>query len=363
MNCLLNPSLKDPLDSSEFYITERAPPNLILPSNIHCITYHPLHLDGQIGDTPNNTIKDKIIEFIRINDCTESGNVTELSNESLERLFSTPTVMAVLFQDTEVIGTMISPIFRVQYENFPFITSYTTFLCIDKKYRDQGLAMSLIRAVMKEGYNRYGINHGYYMTFEPHHSVHNEIKSWYRPLNIKRSLDAGFTLQTFPDRSKGGNSSTRQRLAYHIPKPSVLPIKAVPESYDIIIQILSSRKCNGLYLTPTKQELQWLCRCFDIYTVGTDSLFMLFPMTSLISSTGKRVRNAQVALMIGNVLPHALWIANENKYDLLYGWCVGDITEERVTNIRGLITISHSYLELYNSRHNIPINNMLVPIF
>ena len=77
--------------------------------------------------------------------------------------------------------------------------------------------MILIRAVMKEGYTRYGINHGYYMTFAPRHSISNEIKSWYRPINIKKATDAGFTLQTFSAKGDRLPSATRQRLAYHIP--------------------------------------------------------------------------------------------------------------------------------------------------
>lgn len=323
-------------------------------------------MDGQGGSTPDEATKLRIMDFIRVNDCTDSGNVTELSRESLDRLFSTPSVMAVLLNSLEdkIIGTMISPIFRAQYGDFSFLTSYTTFLCVDKNYREKGLAMILIRAVMKEGYTRYGINHGYYMTFTPHHSISNEIKSWYRPINIKKASEAGFTLQTFSAKGDRGNSSTRQRLAYYVPKPSTIPVKATSHSYELVMKIFRQGRNSGqLYLTPTKQEFDWLCNCFDIYTVGTDSLFMLFPMTSIISSTGKRVRNAQVALMIGNVLPHALWIASENKYDLLYGWCGGDITKEKVVAVKGLITVAKSFVELYNSKFNIPNNNMLVPLF
>lgn len=364
-----------------FYISEKEPPDFILPKGITCIIYHPLHMDGKLGTTPDEETKLRIMDFIRVNDCTDSGNITELSRESLNRLFSTPSLMAVLLtsseresgtssashEDAKIIGTMISPIFRSQYEDFTFLTSYTTFLCVAKEYREKGLAMILIRAVMKEGYTRYGINHGYYMTFTSHHSISNEIKSWYRPINIKKADESGFTLQTFStkgDRGKSSNNKIRQRLAYYIPNPSILPIKATPESYDLVMKIFKQRRNSGqLYLIPTKIEFNWLCNCFDIYTVGTDSLFMLFPMNSIISSTGKSVRNAQVALMIGDVLSHALWIANENKYDLLYGWCGGDITKEKVVAIKGLITVARSFIELYNSKFNIPNSSMSVPLF
>jgi len=360
MNCPLNSVLMD-MNQTEcpFFISKDPPPNFILPDGITCSIYHPLHLNGEEGTTPDQETKMQIMKFIRENDCTESGNITELSSESLERLFSTPSVMAVLSENDKIIGTMISPIFRANYKgSFEFLTSYTTFLCVAKEFRDKGLAMALIRAVMIEGYNRYDINHGYYMTFNPHHNIHNEIKSWYRPINIKKAAEAGFTLQSFT--RKGDRESTRQRLAYRIVKPSILPIKISIESYELALKVL---KKGDLYLTPTKQEFEWLCKCFDIYIVGTDSLFMLFPMVSLISSTGKRVRNAQLALMIGDILSQALWAASESGYDLLYGWCGGDITPDSITNIKGLITVAKSYLELYNTRSNIPNNKMMVPIF
>jgi len=86
--------------------------------------------------------------------------------------------MAVLFHDKKIIGTMISPIFCANYKgSFEFLISYTTFLCVAKEFRDKRLAMALIRAVMMKGYTRYGINYGYYMTFNPHHDINNEIKS------------------------------------------------------------------------------------------------------------------------------------------------------------------------------------------
>lgn len=316
-------------------------------------------MNGKHGPIPDEQTKSRIINFIKINDCTGSGNVTELSSESLERLLSTPNILAVLIKNNNIIGTMISPIFRAKYKDFSLLTSYTTFLCVDKKHREQGLAMTLIRAVMKEAHSRYNLCHGYYMSSTPHHNIHNEIKSWYRPINIKKSGEAGFTMKSFKN-DRGGSSTTKQRLAYHVSKPSILPIKASPLFYELILRILQK---GDLYLTPTYQEFEWLCKCFDIYTVNNDSMFMLFPMVSFISSTGKRVRNAQVALMIGDVLSHALWVANDNKYDLLYGWCAGDITEDRVSNIKGLITTDKSCLEFYNTRIAIPNNNIMVPIF
>ena len=122
-------------------------------------------------------------------------------------------------------------------------------------------------------------------------------------------------------------------------------------------------KGDKLYMNPNEIELVQLCQLFDVYLVGNDSLFMLLPLTSTISSTRKSVRNAQVALMIGDVLPQALWVAKEENYDLLYGWLASDITIDRVESIRGHVTIGHSYLEYYNSKESIPNNTLSCPLF
>lgn len=359
MNCILNPSLS--LNPKSFYISEQEPPDFVLPSEIICTVYHPLHIDGSTGPAPDETMKQHIIEFIRTHDRTHSGNITELSPESLSRMLATPSILAILQEQGRIIGTIITLLLRVQYREFRFLSSYTTFLCVETSHREQGLAMILIRAVMREGYSHYKMQHGYYMTGTPHHPICSEIKSWYRPINVKKARNAGFTLQTFAS-NKGVTAETRQRLAYHVTKPSILPVKATLQSYKLVCRILRSAS-DALYLAPTRSEYEWLCTCFDVYIVGESGLFMLFPMTTYISDGDQRVRNAQLALMIGDVLPQAVWVASESNYDLLYGWCCGDITTERVMGMRGLITVAKSYLELYNTQSVITGNKMRVPLF
>jgi hypothetical protein len=358
MNCLLNPMIKN--SENSFYISEKEPPNFILPPDLQSTIYHPCCIDGETGVYPDEVTINRIIQFIRTNDQTGSGNITELSRESLNRLFSTPCIMGLLMKESTIVGTMISLIFRVRTrDGFSFLTSYTTFLCVAAEYRNHGLAMALIRVIMHEGYSRYQIHHGYYITFTPHHSVNAEIKSWYRPLNLKRSLSAGFDLQTFPGQ-RLSEAAMKQRMAYHVAKPNPLPVKVTNASYTQVHKLLAR---GDLYLAPTKQEFIRLSNCFDIYLVGDYGLFMLFPLTAIISSTGKTVRNAQLALMIGDVIPQAMWAANDENYDLLYGWYAGDVTEERVAASRGIITASTCYVELYNTRVMLPLGGMTIPLF
>lgn len=296
-------------------------------------------------DNPTYNIKLNIINFINKYGCTEDGNITEMTLETLDRLLSMPLILILLIKNNDIIGTIFSIIIRI---NNDILSSYTTFLCIKEEYRKQGLALILIDAAKEEG-NKRNVNHGYYMTYKNINN-NNDIKSWYRPINIKNAINAGFSIYN--------ENKTKQRLMYHISKPTILPKKATNDDYEKILVIL---KKGQLYLTPTFEEYVQLMTCFDIYIVE-NGLFMLFPMSIFISSTGKRVKNAHLALMIGDLLPHVLWVASEHKYDLLYGWCVGDITEEKIIKAKGCITTSNVYLSYFNT-DTISNQHMMLPIF
>ena len=197
------------------------------------------------------------------------------------------------------------------------------------------------------------------MTFTSHHGFKNTLKSWYRPIDLKTAAEAHFTLATFSN-PKDRNKLLLKKMGYYIKQPKVLPRKAEIEDYELVRKIL---RRGDLYLNPSPQEYQNLLRCFDWYLVDSDKLFVLFPITSVIASSNKRVHNTVVTLMIGDALDSALWIAKREKYDLLYGWCGSEITEERITAIRGHITVSSTFLEFYNTKTPIPNEGLMVHIF
>ena len=361
MNCPYNKQAM--AQELPFYISKNPPPDFVLPSpEMRCKVYHTVNVD--VGGEISQQLQSEIMDFIRVNDCTDSGNITELSQETFDRLLSAPCFIGVILLKNRIVGTIFSIVLRVRTDCLPddFLTSYTTFLCVARDYRKQGLAMALIRAVVKEGLKHYGIIHGYYMTSDPHHPVNNPIVSWYRPINLKKSLSAGFTLESFTKRGdrRASTALSRQKIAYHVSKPINVPRKVDKSDYLLIQPLL--RK-GSIYLDPTLDEFGSICQCFDVYIVDDLGLFMLFPMSSVISTSGKQVRNAQLALMIGDLMPHALWTARDNGYDLLYGWCASDISKEKVLGIRGLITTSKTCLEFYNTRSSIPNSHFMLPLF
>lgn len=324
------------------YITNDIPPDFTLPEDINTVIYHNQSPFDQVTKT-------NIMKFIQNNNTTFTGNVTELSQKSFDRILSGSYLIVVLKTNDKIIGTIISLIFRAKFQETELLTTYTSFLCIDMNYRKQGFAQILIKAIMEEGYLLHNIQHGYYLTFHPQHEINSKISSWYRPINTDKIRSAEFTLRTFQNDTK----FSKQRIFYHISKPSIIPIKA--DSYE---KVLSIYQKGDFYLCPTKPEYESLFKCFDIYIVNNNSLFMLFPLSSVLG--GRRITIAQVTMMIGDCLPHALWIANEMNYDLLHGYCNSDINPEKVTNIKGTITESELYLEYHNTRSL--ISNQMIPL-
>ena len=340
MNCVLNPQCT----GSSVYLSQEPPLEPDIPTGLTCQVF--------ISELPAHHRKE-LTSFIRNEDQTSSGNVSLLTQDSLDRLLKGGAFVTILETEGQIIGSLISLPLRAICMDVEILTSYTFYLCIKRDWREKGLAMVLIRAMISSGYKHKQINHGYYMSSKIHHSINSPIQSWYRPLNLGKVKDAGFGLLEV-----GGQ--VHQRLFYRVTQPVTLPIKVCSNDYDRVIKILST---SQYHLNPTFEEFNCLRQCFDIYIVSQTGVFFLFPVSVIISNRKKTCKNAHLALMVGDVLPQAIWAANQQSYDLLYGWIFGEITVERVTTSRGLITAGKNYLEIYNSGVRPEISNFNLPLF
>lgn len=353
MNCPRNDQL---VPSDNFILSDQGPPEVAIPEHYACEIYSPITLDGQEPVPLPAQVENDIQQFIAQQNRTATGNVTELPTSVLARIKSTPSAITVLTYKRLIIGTMFSLILRCAIDGTEVLSSYITFLCVNKVMRKKGLAMIMIRCTLQEGYRRYGINHGYYMTETVHHDNHSPLTSWYRPLNIKRARSAGFQIPTFILNNKGSRQT--RRMTYSIGRPGVLPTPAIIDDYSTARKILATGK---FALAPTEDEWSMLCQCFDIYLVQDYGLFFLFPAQLTVQNTGQKVYLAELVLMIGDCLSQVLWIVKD-KYDLLYGWCIGDITGPRVSAAKGINALSNVYLEWYNS-HLVAVADAKIPVF
>jgi hypothetical protein len=361
MNCYANSEIVACIPPDSFYISSKPPLEYVCPSGLECRIYHPRTLNGITADPFSDNLKFKLETFIGDN-YHMNENTLQLTPDCLQRILAVPCFIALLLRNDTIIGCVISIVLRcgsIMLDN-DILSLYATYLCVKQSEREKGLAMILIRATLLKSYQHYGINHGYCMTDKPHRIINNIIRSWYRPVNLKKAIEAGYDVQNFNKPGDRLSPFVRQKMAYHIGKPDVLPVKAKIEDYNLVYDIL----CKGeFYLRPTLSEYQGLISCFDIYIVGTTSLFMLFPITIFVRKINSFVKHAHLTMMIGDALSAVLWAAQESGYDLIYGWMTGDVTLEKVHKIKGLMTISKAYLDYYNTRAAISSVNTFTPLF
>jgi len=359
-----------PAVSDDFFYRQPnyIPPPVVLPENYECELYN-FPWDKLASDE-----EEKIITFVNTHNQVGKYNFSRIDGETINRFQKTKACMAVLKDKSVIIGTMISMGFRCEYKisqcsppeeqrdkSREIHTSYTTFLCVHKNYRENGLAMILIQSIMRNG-QKFNIHSGYYLSHIPHQEItaRSAIRSWYRPVDHIRALKLGYKL---PKLSQKGENKRRYRIMYHIPAIDVPP-RLVNPGIDEWKKAISFFNNNSLSLTPTEEEFRFHCSFFNIYLFDK-GILMVLPLSVMISSTHQIAHNLYVAYMSSNLLPEALYIAKETHCDLLTGFYVGEITEERIEKIKGNTTIAPTYLEFYNTSEQvrIPPESFMLPLF
>lgn len=303
------------------------------------LPYHPIIYNT----TTVKPLIPSIITFISEYNITSNGNNTLLSLDTVNRILSGDSYFTLLYHQEHIIATMITIMLPVENNKGKFYSSYTSYLCIHPDYRQQKLSSLLIYSLRQYLTD---INHGYYLSAIDHHTGGKVIQAWYRPVNLINTIKAGFQIQSFsrPHDRNPKLALTRQKIAYNIIEPKVIAVKARPQDYTLVCNLLKS---GDIWLSPSYKEYLKLCKVFDLYLVGDSGLFLLFPLHSIITSSRQRVFNYQLSLMIGDVMDSVLWTAKELKCDLLYGWLTADVTATTIMQTRGIIASGYLYLEFY----------------
>lgn len=282
-----------------------------------------------------------LVKFLKNNNNTYHTNTSELSIDTLSRLKNLPYIICLLYHDNNIVGSIMSVILETPI----YFTSYTLFLCVHKKYRNQGFCKILINILTTRGQVNLSVNNGYFLRLN---YGQKKLKSWYRPLNVKKIYNAGFTLKSFSNGRDKKSCLSRQIVGYFIPEPPKLPTKATSSyiDYNNINYIFDTIECQSKLKLTYEYYLQ-IIGCFDIYYIGT-KLFMIIPMSYRINKKKITIKSAQLSLMIGNLFTEAIYISQKLGYDILYGWCNGDITEKIVEGGVGHMSIDTMGLNFYN---------------
>ena len=213
------------------YISDEQPVDIELPEGYT--------MDVNVGQI-DESVMYQLAEFYKTNNKMASGNVTVLSIANIQSIMNCGGHNVIMKRNGVIVGSIFSlpleigyktkllpdiiedmvatsgPLFQLSpnYKPEPVPannlekvkSSYTTHLCIRPDHRTRGYAMALIRKVMNSGYPS-GIRHGYYFTSRIHHQCHQQIHSFFRPINIVKAQQDGFYVPTVA-------SQTRQRLMY-----------------------------------------------------------------------------------------------------------------------------------------------------
>jgi len=168
-------------------------------------------------------------------------------------------------------------------------------------------------------------------------------------INIDKLKTAKYTLQP----------RDHQKLWYVVPtcQETIITASASDIDYERVSFLL---KKGEIYLTLKKKDYLKLLEMFDIFLVD-DVVLLMIPITATVN--GIIIRQYHLALMSGKGLDKALYLASQQRYDILTGWCCGDVTEADVIQEKGLITVVTAYLECYNASKMIAPADWFLPFF
>ncbi len=176
----------------------------------------------------NDYDKQKLIEFLKINNKTLSENINLLP----EILFKDLSLFCftTITQDNEIISFALATIIPIkvkknydikfEYEEWKCLNSekillfgYTNYLCAHQNYRDKEKGINAVKATLNYGIPR-GVLCGYFIGTSPKTSNYIELNCWIRPLNFSFCKIAKFSFLDY--RKTNDKSELRNELFYKI---------------------------------------------------------------------------------------------------------------------------------------------------
>lgn len=299
-------------------------------------------------------VKKELIEFISIHNITGTGNITLLPCDLLTKLGQLTTYIGILYQNTKMIGVILSiTIPVIQSKKVSTIYGLTTFLCVHSKLHNLGLGMYLISQMMYEGYNR-GILSGYHIGSKPIGNNSIPLSMWYRPLDVKYLQSINFKL----------NCKGNGRLKY---------LNRIPNGYSIVQVDDNNIDCSYQYYlsqcgnytfsyNPTRDQwIQWI-RAFRTYLMYEKGIIGIFSINTMEMMTyHHHIKLSTLLLYHGHDIT-LKGVINKSSGHLLYGYICGHINPSMIENIRGWVSPNPCYLSFYNSGIRVIASDIFVPI-
>lgn len=317
----------------------------------------------------------EVYEFLRDQNKMSSGNFTLFPKDEISR-YVRLNAFAVLMRsqnNSSLIGTIFSVPFPIRCisknENKIIPHGCTTFLNIHDKLRKHGLCMALIRELTKYGFEK-DVLCSYSLTSFPLSTKSFPISSWYRPINLPRSIGLGFNYPNW----NAPSEFLKNRLMYNTKMPKKYVCERV-ESKNIekaltFYQLITQDK-KFVYMPDLNCFRKWIQEyptfliSFEKKPVG------IFSISSVYCRMESSLDGKLALPLIFNsdpkhaisVMKSLIFVVSERDYDVLYTHCVGDMNKELLKTINAIETRDKSYLSLYNNSMTLTSSDLYVPLF
>lgn len=309
---------------------------------------------------------DEVCDFYKKYNVMVSGNVTLMPKSGLKRYLSFDNISILMRNSNgKLMGVIISIIVPILIDNRIINHGCTTFLVIHPSIRKYGMCMILIQALAQKGYEM-GIYCSYQTTHIKIGSNNVPIVSYFKPINLNRSVELGFFYPDFFD----PRQKTRNRLWYNpkLPKKSKfvkIDIKNLGKSLQYYRESIDNKKfcfCPDKFIWE-----KWISN-FPTYLIYNDnriSGIVSFNTIHCFMKESKKEGKLGVPIICNgkmNLMNPVLYhIAYKEGYDVLYGYNIGDLSSE-MEKYHWIKTDNPVNFSLYNNSINLTKDDISVPI-
>jgi len=297
--------------------------------------------------------KQKIISFLNIHHKTVSNTTTLITEQNYNTITKIGTVCSYIMRndlspdeikkDEDLLGIIFTSMLTININETTIKSGYTTYLCVDKKHRKKNYSRFLINGNDKFCRTNLKTNNSYFLSYKDWGNG-VEIRSFYRVISYENMKKAGFGVIN--------KSKPKVKRFYHIKKTvGYIVIDGIDND------IKFSDRNFDIFWNPTQSEKERYSSLFNFRTViykHSKMAFSIFPLECLVNETGEIVKIAMLSYfyvtdksLTDDFFKIVLQIAQEEGYDCLYSYLIGDINKRVALENSSHITDMKYYLNFY----------------
>ena len=326
--------------------------------------------------------KDELYNYLCEQNKMISGNYTLLPQQEISRFLrlGAYSVLMRSSNNNSLIGCIISLPLPIRcsvvaglidnelYTKNKIINhGCTSFLNIHSKLRGHGLCIGLIRELTKHGHEN-SIYCGYSLTSFPLSVNSFEVSSWYRPLDLARSIGLGFPVPHWNEVSK--INSIRMNYKTNMPKKYLCKkVKNAKKALDFYKTINEDKKF--VFMPDINLFEKWIQEYATFLVSYEKEIVGIFSIGTVICRMESGIEGKLcLPLFFNSKSEHAskvfkccIFEAGEKDYDVIYTHSFGDLTKKVLEDNFALETPKKSFFTLYNNKLSLTPEDLYVPLF